>query len=109
MIRASIRMLVPLAKHKEVLHILDMVAEKARGEKGCLACHLYRGVEDRRLIHYEQNWETEADMKEHLRSENYRKVLLVMEIALEQPEIRFDRIEDSSGMNTIEAARKTNL
>jgi hypothetical protein len=32
-------------------------------------------------------------------------VLLVIEMALEQPEIRFDRIDCSSGLDAIEAAR----
>lgn len=106
MIRASIRMLIPLAKQKEAVLILELVDEKARIEKGCISSHIYRGVEDRRSLHYEQCWENEEDMNRHLRSENYQKVLLVMEMAIAKPEVRFDRVDDSSGMDTIEAARK---
>jgi hypothetical protein len=41
----------------------------------------------------------------HLRSDEYRNLLLILEMALEQPEIRFDTISGSTGIETIEKAR----
>jgi quinol monooxygenase YgiN len=35
-------------------------------------------------------WMSDEDVQRHLRSERYRKVLLVVEMAAEPPEIRFD-------------------
>jgi len=42
----------------------------------------------------------------HIRSDEYRNLLMVLEMALEQPEIRFDIISSSTGIETIEKARK---
>jgi len=51
-------------------------------------------------------WKSEKDLNLHLRSNEYRNVLLVLEMALKQPEIRFDTISSSTGIETIEKARR---
>jgi len=45
------------------------------------------------------------ELERHLHSDKYHKVLLVLEMALKQPEIRFDIISSSTGIETIEKAR----
>jgi quinol monooxygenase YgiN len=54
---------------------------------------------------FEEIWKSEEDLECHLRSDDYRKVLLVLEMAVKQPEIRFDTISSSTGIETIEKAR----
>ena len=53
----------------------------------------------------EEVWRTEEGLDLHLRSEEYRNLLLVLEMALKQPEIRFDTISSTTGIETIEKAR----
>jgi len=48
---------------------------------------------------------SEEDVQQHLRSIRYRNVLLVVEMAVEPPEIRFDVIAHSDGVERIEQAR----
>jgi hypothetical protein len=50
-------------------------------------------------------WQNEGDLERHLRSERYRDVLLVMEMALRHPEVRFNTVSASTGFETIEKAR----
>ena len=57
------------------------------------------------MIIFEKKWRNEEDMKRYLRSDDYQKVLLVIEMALTKPEIRFDTVTDSSGVEMIEKAR----
>ena len=45
------------------------------------------------------------EFERYLRSDQYHKVLLVLEMALKQPEVRFDIISRSTGIETIEKAR----
>ena len=56
-------------------------------------------------IIFSQVWRSENDLQRHLRSDEYKKVLLVMEMACARPEIRFDNIISTSGVETIEKAR----
>jgi len=51
-------------------------------------------------------WRAEEDMDLHIRSDEYRNLLLVLEMALKQPEIGFDTISSSTGIETIEKIRK---
>ena len=56
---------------------------RTAGCSGCISSRLYRGVEDVRAILLEELWSSDEDVKRHLRSDKYRKVLLVMEMAAE--------------------------
>ena len=105
MIRSTIRMLIPLNKQSEALEILEMVKVRTQFEPGCISTRLYLGVDEARAIMIEELWTSEEDILHHLRSEEYRRVLLVVEMAEERPEIRFDTIRHSSGVETIEKAR----
>ncbi len=105
MVRTTIRMLIPLEKQSEALEILGSIIEQTQFEPGCISCRVYRGVEDARAIMLEELWASDEDVQHHLRSDKYRKILLVVEMAAEPPEIRFDSIAQSSGVETIEQAR----
>jgi len=54
---------------------------------------------------FQQLWNDEECLERYLRSDGYRQVLLVLEMAIEKPEIRFDTILRSTGIETIEKAR----
>ena len=104
-IRSTIRMLIPLDKHNEALEILGRVAHQIRFEPRCLSSRLYRGVDDVRAIMLEEFWEGGRRMLQHLKSDAYRRILLVIEMAEEPPDIRFDLIAESGGVEVIENAR----
>ena len=107
MVRSIIRMLIPLEKQSEAIEILGSTIEQTQFESGCLNCRLYRGVEDPRAIMLEELWMSADDVQHHLRSDIYYNVLLVVEMAAEPPEIRFDTIMHSGGVETIEQARNS--
>ena len=106
MVRSTIRMLVPLDKQSEALDILGYVSAQVQYEPSCISSRLYRGVDDVRAIMVEELWTGNEGMLHHLRSEEYRRVLLAVEMAEEPPEIRFEEISHTSGLETIENALK---
>jgi quinol monooxygenase YgiN len=105
MILATIRMTIPPPKHGEALKILRSMAELCRDDPGCLSCHIYGDQQENNVLMLEEVWRSEEDLDLHLRSDEYRNLLLVLEMALKQPEIRFDTISSSTGIETIEKAR----
>ena len=107
MVLATVKMLIPSKKHGEVLSILKSMVEQNRVHRACLSSRIYRDVEEERILVYEEMWRSEEDLKQHLRSEEYSNLLVVMEMALENPEIRFDTITRWSGIETIEKARSS--
>jgi quinol monooxygenase YgiN len=98
-------MLIPLGKQSEALEILASVSEQTRCNPSCINSGLYRGVEEIRAILLDELWTSKEEGLRHLQSEEYRRVLLVVEMAEERPEIRFDTIVQSRGVEFIEMAR----
>ncbi len=105
MVLATIRMTIPSKKFGEALRILRSVAEVSKVRTGCLTSRVYRNGQEDNVLLFEQLWSNEADLERHLRSDEYHKVLVVLEMAIKQPEIRFDTILSSAGIETIEKAR----
>lgn len=105
MIQATHRMDFAPPKLDEALQILHSIVERTRAEQGCLGCAVYQDTENVCLLVFEEKWRSDEDLQRHLRSEVYQRVLLVMEMALIPPEIRFDTITDSGGVEVIEGAR----
>jgi quinol monooxygenase YgiN len=106
MVRAAIRMMIPSGKREEMLKILGSITERARFEPGCISSGLYQGVGVKNLVLLEQFWRDEKALECHLQSEDYRRILLVVDMALEPPEVRFDAISQSTGFETVEKARR---
>ena len=105
MIRSTVRMALPAVQISEVVGVLGSMAARTRTERGCLGCYLYRDALEEAVLTIEEIWASKADLERHLRSEEYRQLLLVMELARVPPEIRFDKVTDSTGLETIEEAR----
>jgi len=105
MIHATIRMTLPAGKAEEGVEILRSVAERTRVQPGCISCRVYHDVEEKHVIMIEEVWAGQEELERHLRSSEYRNVLLVLEMALEEPEIRFSAFSHASGVETIEKAR----
>lgn len=102
---ATIRMRFTARKRKEALLILGSMIESIKHEEGCLSCRLYQDVQEERVLMLEEIWKDETSLQGHLRSADFRNVLLVVEMASEPPEIRFDRVSSSTGISTIERVR----
>jgi quinol monooxygenase YgiN len=106
MMQATIKMNFSPEKIEEILNILRSIVERTRAETGCISCSVYLNTEEKTMIVFDNKWRSNEDMQRYLRSEEYKKVLLVVEMANTKPEIRFDTITESSGVETIEKARK---
>jgi len=106
MILATIRMNISPQKRAEALKILRSIVEENRILPDCLRCQIYEDLQDDNIILYEEMWKSEEEMENHLRSEEYRKVLLVMEMAVSHPEVGFNTFTSSTGIETIEKARR---
>ena len=105
MVLATVRMLIPSEKRPEAVEILRMMAERTRYQPGCLSCRIYHDEQVEAIFMVEEVWKSQGDLDRHLRSDDYRNMLFVTEMALEPPEIRFQTISHSAGIEIIEKAR----
>lgn len=72
-------------------------------EKGCLRCSVWADPDA--TIHYIEEWDTEADLTRHVRSQRFTSLLAVLESAPEQPLVRFDFVTESRGLEYVAELR----
>jgi quinol monooxygenase YgiN len=102
---ATIRLNISTKNRKEALMILGSMIEQTKLEEGCISCRLYQDINQEGALMLQERWSSEADLRRHLRSDKFHTVLLVVEMATEPPEIRFESVGQSAGMEVIEQAR----
>ena len=105
MVRASVRLHIPPDKRDEVLKIFSQLARKIRHFRECLECHVYRDANCDEGIILDQLWSDEKSMIDHLKSPEFRNVLLVSELSTVPPEFWFEGVQNRSGIETIVKAR----
>ena len=105
MITATIRLRTCENVDDEIVRVLRSLIEPTRVETGCISCGLYRDLYDSSILIWTEEWDTQDDLERHLRSSQYKKILVTLEMSNEQPEMRFDTVIETKGMQLIADAR----
>ena len=108
MITATIRLVVTECKRDEIVSLLRPLVEPTRVETGCVSCGLYKDLHDRDAIIWLEEWADQDALERHLRSPHYKKILTACDLSDGQPDIRFDTVVETRGMQVIENARGMN-
>ena len=108
MITATLRIDAGDERRSEVHRLLRSMLEPTRVETGCISCRLYHEENDPNTVTWIEEWRTDADLRRHLRSPQYKKILAALDMANVKPEIRFDTVVETTGMRLIEEARGQN-
>jgi quinol monooxygenase YgiN len=101
MIHATTKIVLARTKIEDAAEILIAMAARIRSLPGCLGCELYQNVINSNVMVFEADWEREKDLDRHIASDEYRNLLLVMEMASRPPDVKFIPISESSGMERI--------
>ena len=100
-------MLVRPERRSDLLETLRGMLEPARVERGCLSYRLYEDVENSDAFILLEEWATQEDLERHIAKDNQRRILALMDLLSEQPELRFDTVFHTAGMDLIEDVLKT--
>lgn len=105
MLQIRLRMIARRGEQTRLLAALRSMLERTRMLPGCCCFHLSQDVENRNLLTVVEEWETEADLVRHLRSEDYRRLMQIAEMSAKPPEIEFNFVSATRGIAAIEAIR----
>ena len=105
MIIGTVRIQPPPDRHAAVLDVLQSVQGRARTQPGCSACDILDEQGSEPTLVLIERWDTEEALEAHLRSETYGWVLAAIELAGRQPDIRFERVSASEGIELVERLR----
>ena len=106
MIQATLKMIVRPERRSDLLETMRGMLEPARVERGCMSYRLYEDVENRNTFVLLETWATQEDLESHIRTDNQRQLLALMDLLSEQPELRFNTVSHMAGMDLIEKVLK---
>ncbi len=89
----------------EIVRVLRSLIEPTRVETGCLSCGLYKDLHDPSIIVWVEEWNTQNDLERHVRSPQYKKILAAFDMSNAQPDMRFNTVVETKGMQLIAEAR----
>ena len=95
-------MIVQPERRSDLLETMRGMLEPARVERGCLSYCLYEDVEDRNSFILVEEWATQKDIERHISKDNNRRLLALMDLLSEQPELQYNTVSHTAGMDLIE-------
>lgn len=98
----TLRMIVLPERRSDLLETIRGMLEPARVERGCLSYRLYEDVEDRNAFVLVEEWKTQKDLESHIRSDSQRRLLALTDILSRQPELQFNTVSQTAGMELID-------
>lgn len=90
----------------ELRKALSSLSGPTEAQLGCTSWQLFQDVSDPDMLRVESRWKSESDLFRHIRSEAYKKFLLLMELSTEPPTIEFFAASELRGLDLIKAARE---
>lgn len=96
-------MVVRPERRNDLLEAMRGMLEPSRVERGCLSYRLYEDIEDRNAFVLLEEWATQQDLESHIRTDNQGRLLALMDLLIERPEIRFNTVSNTAGMELIES------
>ena len=102
MIVATYKMTTSHQKRDGQLSVIRLVIGPTRDEKGCLSVCLYRDTANENSFVLLEEWESRDDLERHIRGENFRKFLLMLDTLYEVPEVSFCPVCRKEGLKAIE-------
>ena len=102
MILATLRMLVRPERRNDLLKTLKGMLEPARVERGCLNYRLYEDTENNNAFVLLEQWATQEDLERHLSTDNQRRLLELTDLLSEKPELLFNTVLHTQGIDLIE-------
>ena len=101
MIFVTLKMIVRPERRGAFIETMRGMLEPTRVERGCLSYHLYEDVENKNALVLLEEWATQEDLEKHI-SKDKQWLLALMDLLSEQPELRFNTVLHTSGMELVE-------
>jgi quinol monooxygenase YgiN len=105
MVIATLNLTPATGQWRAVVEVLKFLQSSTWTESGCLGCHLYQQVDNPHALRYVEEWIDEEALGRRLRSTQYGHLLEVMEASVQPPLLTFRFVNESRGLEYVEAVR----
>src|SRR3990170_1707412 len=101
MIMVIIRMNAPSEKRMELSQTIVSLIGSIRMEKGCKRCDFCQSTEDENKLWLLEEWDTQENLKSHLKSGRFKVLRGAMNLLQEPYEIMFHPVFHPAGMEGV--------
>ena len=104
MVRLHVALRSSARTAQDLLETFRFLMVGTRLERGCVGCWAW--TEPDGTVHYVEEWSTDGDMRQRVRSSRFTSVLAVLESAHEPPHIQFDFVTATRGLDYVVEVRQ---
>ena len=106
MVRLTVTLVASPACARPLLDAFRSLMGPTRLEPGCRGCLVWEEIEDDSTLRYTEEWASEADIRRRVRSDRFTSLLAVIEAAPAPPQVRFDFIAITRGLDYVAEVRQ---
>lgn len=106
MILFKLHLKVSPAKKEEVISIFDSLVGPISVQPGCIRINLYSDIKQNDDFVLLEEWTSRDEIVKHIRSAEFLKILAIMDLASESPEIFFNTVTSIEGFELIEKIKE---
>jgi quinol monooxygenase YgiN len=100
-----VRIVIPPEKRSEILKVSCSLMGLTRVQPGCISCRMYFDMENENALSLVEEWKSQDALDKNIRSEQYRKILALLDMSTEPPEIQFNTVLSTAGLEAVAAVR----
>ena len=89
-------------KRMQILETIRSMIGPTSAQPGCLHCDFLSSTQNDDILVLLEKWESQETLNQHIKSEEFRKVLAAMDTACEPPDLSFYEIDSLAGMDRVE-------
>jgi len=93
------------SERKDVVSIFDRIAGSTSVKPGCKKVKLYSDVDNDDDFLLIEEWEAMSDLERYVASDEFRKIMAIMDMAIEAPDIAFNTVSSVVGFELVEKIR----
>ena len=88
-------------KQEEFIQTVRSLNEQMRKETGLRSSDLFQDLDNHQRFNLIQHWETQDDLDNHTRSENFKVLMGALKVLAEHSEIRYNLVSDQRGRKVL--------
>jgi quinol monooxygenase YgiN len=105
MMIVTLRIKASVETRRHIVDLFESYGGPVSVRAGCMSVNLYSCFSEPGDFILLEEWSSRKALEAHVRSEDFRKVLAIMDLAGEPPELRFCSVSSSEGFEMVERLR----
>jgi quinol monooxygenase YgiN len=106
MILMTLRIKVPSEKRSDIISLFESYRGPVSVHPGCVNIHLYAHHSTGNAFILVEEWNSRGAFEDHVRSNDFLRILTIMELAVEPPDLRFHTVSSVKGFELVERLRE---